>query len=158
MATDSGQEPIVVTHDGGVKFTAQVRSHRITVDQSYRGGGTDSAPSPIELLGTALGTCVALYVQQFCSARSLPCQGMRIEVDQHHAANPTRIGRFTVRVILPGGLPRSYVAMLERVARSCPAHNTLTMGAEVDVEIQAAGGSPLSSCSIRTDGVSMSSN
>ena len=136
MTTQKTRLPIIVTHDGGVQFTAQVRSHRIVVDQPVRGGGNDAGPAPLELLGVSLGTCVALYVQQFCHARGLPYEGLRVEVEQHGAANPGRIGVFAVRVRLAHALPEQYAAMLERVARSCPAHNTLTHGAEVTVEIE----------------------
>jgi ribosomal protein S12 methylthiotransferase accessory factor len=125
---------MVITHEGGVKFVAQIRQHRLTVDQPLRGGGDDSAPMPLELLGASLGTCVALYVQQFCHARGLKYEGMRVEVDPQGAQG--RIGRFDVRVILPEPLPPQYERMLERVAKSCPAHNTLAHGAEVAVEIQ----------------------
>jgi putative redox protein len=128
--------PIVVTHEGGVKFAAELRSHRIVTDQPIRGGGEDAGPSPLELLGMSLGSCVALYVQQFCHARSLPHEGLRVEVTQHGAANPHRIGRFSVRVILGQEIPDHYAEMLERVAQSCPAHNTLTHAAEVDVVIE----------------------
>jgi ribosomal protein S12 methylthiotransferase accessory factor len=125
---------MVVTHEGGVKFVAQIRQHRLVVDQPLRGGGDDSAPMPLELLGASLGTCVALYVQQFCHARGLKYEGMRVEVDPEGAQG--RIGKFDVRVILPEPLPPQYEQMLDRVARSCPAHNTLVHGAEVAVEIQ----------------------
>jgi len=136
MSGQYARAPIVVTHEGGVRFAARVRSHRIVVDQPIRGGGGDSGPSPIELLGTALGTCVALYVQQFLQARELPYDGLRVEVEQHGAANPGRIGRFVVRVLLARELPEHYAAMLERVAQSCPAHNTLVHGAEVEVLVE----------------------
>jgi len=125
---------MVITHESGVKFTAQIRQHRVTVDQPLRGGGDDSAPMPLELLGASLGTCVALYVQQFCHTRGLKYEGMRVEVDPQAAQG--RIERFDVRVVLPEPLPPQYEQMLERVAKSCPAHNTLTHGAEVAVEIQ----------------------
>ncbi len=138
MSGQSPRSPIVVTHEGGVKFAARVRSHRIVVDQPVRGGGEDSGPSPIELLGASLGTCVALYVQQFCQARDILHDGMRVEVEQTGAVNPNRIGRFVVRVVLPAEVPEHYAAMLERVARSCPAHNTLEHGAEVAVLIETA--------------------
>lgn len=127
--------PMVITHEGGVKFAAQVRSHRIVVDQPVRAGGEDAGPMPVELLGVSLGTCIALYVQQFCHARNLPYEGMRVELEQHGAQNPGRIGEFVVRVYLPEALPEQYAAMLERVARSCPAHNTLEHGAAVSVQI-----------------------
>ena len=136
MAAHASRPPIVVSHESGVRFAAQIRSHRVVVDQPLRGGGEDLGPSPIELLGAALGTCVALYVQQFCHARELPYEGMRVEVEQHGAVNPSRVGRFVVRVVLPCELPEHYAEMLERVARSCPAHNTLEHGAEVTVFVE----------------------
>lgn len=137
MAAPTARQPIVVTHDGGLRFAAQVRSHRIVVDQPERAGGADGGPMPIELLGASLGTCIALYVHQFCQARQLSSEGLRVEVTQHGAQNPGRIGEFVVRVELPAGVPEHHLPMLERVAKSCPAHNTFDHGAEVRVEIAA---------------------
>ena len=136
MTISHARAPIVVTHQGGLKFVAQVGSHRITVDQPLRAGGGDSGPAPLELIGVSLGTCVALYVQQFCHARGLLHEGMRVLVEQFGAHDPNRIGRFVVRVLLPTELPERYVKMLDQVARSCPAHNTLVHEAEVVVEIE----------------------
>ena len=127
-------KPMVITHEGGLKFAADIRGHRLLVDQPVQAGGDESAPMPLELLGASLGTCVALYVQQFCAARSLPYEGMRVEVEPRGTHG--RIGRFEVRIVLPSALPPHYGELLERVARSCPAHNTLVTGAEVDVEIE----------------------
>ena len=134
MSSHGTRPPMVVTHEGGVKFAAQIRGHRVMVDQPAGGGGEDSAPMPLELLGASLGTCVALYVQQFCHARGLPYEGMRVEV--HTLAAQGRIGRFDVRVVLPEPLPPQYAMLLERVAKSCPAHNTLVHGADVSVDIE----------------------
>lgn len=127
--------PMVVTHEGGVKFATEIRGHRLVVDQP-KGVGADEGPMPLELLGASVGTCVALYVQQFCATRGLPYEGMRVEVEQIGARNPSRVGRFDVRVVLQEELPEEYAAMLERVAKSCPAHNTLVTGSEVDVRIE----------------------
>ena len=137
MAEHGPRPPMVITHEGGVRFAAQVRGHRILVDQPARAGGQDEGPMPIELLGVSLGTCVALYVQQFLHARSLPYEGMRVELQQVGAQNPGRIGEFVVKVLLPTALPPQYAEMLDRVARSCPAHNTLVHGAEVRVEVES---------------------
>jgi putative redox protein len=136
MSAPKQRDPMVITHVGGVQFAAQVRAHRILVDQPERGGGVDAGPSPIELLGVSLGTCVALYVQQFCHARGLSHDGMRVELQQRGAQHPNRIGEFAVKVVLPAGMPEEHVELLERVARSCPAHNTLTHGAEVAMEFE----------------------
>jgi putative redox protein len=125
-----------VTHDGGVRFAAQIRSHRIIVDQPAAAGGEDAGPMPIELLGAALGTCVALYVKQFLHSRGLPYDQMRVEVEQFRTQNPNRIDEFVVHVQLPEALPPGYHELLERVARGCPAHNTLQHHAEVQVSIE----------------------
>lgn len=136
----AGTRPaMVITHEGGLRFVAQVRSHRLVVDQPSHAGGDDAGPMPIELLGASLGTCIALYVKQFCQSRGLSYDGMRVEVEQHGAQNPNRIGEFAVRVVLPTALPEHYATLLERVVRSCPAHNTLEHGAAVKVTIETAG-------------------
>ena len=136
----AGARPaMVITYEGGLRFAAQVRSHRVIVDQPTQAGGEDAGPMPIELLGASLGTCIALYVQQFCHSRGLSYAGMRVELEQHGAQNPNRVGEFVVRVVLPTALPEEYAPLLERVVRSCPAHNTLEHGAAMSIEILTAG-------------------
>jgi hypothetical protein len=85
--SSTSHQPIVVTHEGGARFAAQIRSHRVVVDQPERG-------------------------------------------------NPNRIGAFVARVVLPAPLPAAYVGLLERVARNCPAHETLTHRSQVLVTIE----------------------
>jgi putative redox protein len=143
MGIDGQRPPMVITHEGGLRFAAQIRSHRVVVDQPRSAGGADEGPMPLELLGVSLGTCVALYVQQFCAARHIPTDGLRVEVETRGAQSPSRIGRFEVRVSLPATVPPAYAELLERVARSCPAHGTLAHGAEIDVAIAAGTAEPV---------------
>lgn len=135
MIDDFTGAPIVVRHDGGMRFIARARSHEIVTDQMERSGGADSGATPLELLGAALGSCIALYVQQFCEVRDLPFAGMRVEVRQKNEKGPSRIGKFSVRLMMPEELPEQYLSMLERVVQSCPVHNTLVPGAPVSIEI-----------------------
>ena len=137
MAESQTGMPIAVTHEGGLRFAAQIRSHRVLTDQSVRAGGEDSAPSPLELISAALGGCIALYVYQFCESRGLPHDGMRVEVMPHNARSPSRIDALAVTVRLPVALPPHATELLERVVRSCPAHNTLVQGAPVSFSIEA---------------------
>jgi len=135
MKIDSVRTPIVITHEGGMRFAARVRSHIVVTDQPERAGGQDSGMTPVELLGASLGSCIALYVQQFCHARGLQYEGMQVEVEQRSERNPSRVGEFVVRVVMPTDLPGHYLEMLERVVRSCRAHNTLAGGAAMNIEI-----------------------
>jgi len=138
MADARNPEPFVVTHVSGLRFSARIRSHTLIVDQTLKGGGEDSAPTPIELLGASLGSCIAFYVHQFFLARQLPTDGLRVEVAQHGAKNPARISSFDVRVILPDNVPPRERELVERLIAACPAHNTLRYGAEVSVAVEAA--------------------
>jgi uncharacterized OsmC-like protein len=136
--TDTDHRPIVVTYEAGLSFAAQVRSHRLIVDQPESAGGSDSGPMPLELFGAALGTCIAYYLRQYMHPRGLPYERMRVEVDQRKATAPYRLATFVVRVVFPDPLPGATIDVLQRVARSCPAHGTLTHAADVVVSIEAA--------------------
>ena len=128
--------PVIVTHQDNLKFTVQIGRHRLTTDQPKSNGGEDAGPAPLDFLAASLGACVAFYVQQFCVAREISHEGLRIEVRYHKATAPSRVGRFDVRVVLPGDFPRQQLPMIERVVRNCPAHNTLTHGADVSMETE----------------------
>ncbi len=118
--------PVTVTWDGGVRFTADIRGHRLAVDQPRQAGGGDTAPSPLELVPASLGTCVAYFVQQFLTARGLDPSGMTVSVTAAGAPNPHRLGRFEVGVRIPAGVPEKYRAAVLRAAETCTVHHTLT--------------------------------
>ena len=129
--------PLVkVTWDGDVRFTADIRGHKVHVDQPRQGGGADSAPGPLELLPASLGTCVAFFVKQFLAARDVDPTGLEVEVGVMGAPNPHRIGRFEVRVALPGGVPDKYRDQVARVAETCTVHHTLTHRPEIAVILE----------------------
>lgn len=90
---------------------------------------------PLELVPTALGTCVALYVQQFLATRGLDPAGMTVEVNAVGAPNPNRIARFEVDVKIPGGVPEKYREAVKRAAEGCTVHHTLTHGPEIAVTV-----------------------
>ena len=128
-------KPVTVTWDGGVRFTADIRGHKVSVDQPPQGGGTDSGPMPLELVPAALGTCVALFVQQFLTTRGLDPTGMEVQVFTAPAADPHRIGMFEVTVSVPKGVPEKYRDAVRHVAESCTVHHTLTHRPDIAVEL-----------------------
>ena len=128
--------PTTVTHVSGVKFAIQIRSHQILVDQTINGGGCDSAPTPIELLGASLGSCIAYYLYHFFYSRGLPAEDLVVSVTQTPASNPSRIGSFDVKITLPADVPEQYMPLLQRVIDACPAHNTLVSGAKINVKFE----------------------
>ena len=134
-------QPILVTPLDGVRFAIGIRSHEIIVDQTLRGGGQDSAPTPLELLGASLGSCIAYYVGQFLTVRQLSAEGLRVEVVTTKAAAPSRIENFAVKIVLPADFPDRYRPMIDRILETCPAHNTLAMGAAIGLTVEAPASS-----------------
>lgn len=133
------QSPVLTAaHAGGLRFAAEIRGHRIETDQPVHGGGEDGAAMPLELLAASLGTCVALYVHHFMLSRNLSTEGLRVEVSTEMAQKPKRIGVFAVRVLIPEGTPEEYRERIERVAASCPAHNTLSHPPEIRFSFEEA--------------------
>ena len=128
-------KPVTVTWDGGVRFTADIRGHKVTVDQPPQGGGQDTGPTPLELVPAALGTCVALFAKQFLVTRGLDATGLQVQVFAAADSNPHRIGRFEVTVSVPRGVPEQYRAAIVRAAESCTVHHTLTHHPEIAVEV-----------------------
>jgi putative redox protein len=128
-------KPITVTWDGGVRFTADIRGHKLVVDQPRHAGGGDAGPMPLELLPASLATCVAIYVQQFLVTRGLDPAGMEVQVSSAGAANPNRIGRLDVAVSVPKGIPEQYREAVVRAAESCTVHHTLTHTPEIRVSV-----------------------
>jgi putative redox protein len=128
---------VIVSGAGGLRFNADLGSHQVITDQPERGGGAHTAPSPLDLLPVALGSCIALYAHQFCVARDIPDDDLRVEVRWQTAKAPRRISRFEVKVSLPENLPDSHRAALERAVLTCPVHNTFSHAAQIDVELLA---------------------
>jgi putative redox protein len=133
---------VVITADGGLRFTAAVRRHRVPTDQPVAAGGGDSAAMPLELLAVSLGTCIALYAHQFCATRGIADAGLEVAVEYRTAKGPSRISAFDVRVVLPDGFPEEYRAAVERAVRTCPVHNTLMHAPEISLELSTPAVTP----------------
>lgn len=137
----NGEPLTIVEGAGGLRFDARIRGHTVRTDQPVQAGGTDTAVTPLELLGAALGACAALYVSRFCAARGLPTGDLRVEVRATNADDsPRRLGRFVIDVVLPPGIPDDMVPLIERVVRTCPVHNTLAHPPAMEIAIRSAVG------------------
>lgn len=122
-----------ITHEGGLAFAANVRGHQLLTDQPVSAGGEDRGPTPLELIGAALGTCIALYISQFCAAREISPAGLAVDVTGHKARAPYRMGSYDVRLTLPTALPPGLQEAALRVARTCAVHNTITSNPDIRI-------------------------
>lgn len=92
---------IALQHNGGARFVAEARHHRVLLDQPAEDGATDHGMTPAEMLLASLGGCVGQYVAQYLSLRGLSAEGLLVRVEAQPSARPLRLRDFQVEVIAP---------------------------------------------------------
>lgn len=60
---------------------AQIRHHRVDIDEPKGIGGTDLGPSPVELILAALGSCQEITYRAFATALGIPLEGVSVSVE-----------------------------------------------------------------------------
>lgn len=126
---------VTVEHLDGERYVIGVRGHLITVDQPLADGGSDTAPTPTELLVSSLASCVAFYAGRFLDRHGLSRRGLRVTASFAMAADrPARIASMTVSVSAPT-LPEERRAAFLAVINHCTVHNTLHRAPDIDVNV-----------------------
>ncbi|HVU74576.1 MAG TPA: OsmC family protein [Mycobacteriales bacterium] len=117
---------IHVEHDSGDRFTSRVRDHIVVTDQPSADGGTDTGPTPVELLVTSLASCVAHYAHRYLTRHCIDAAGLAVDADFTMATDrPARIASMTITLTPPTALPAERYDAFLAVASHCTVHNTL---------------------------------
>jgi putative redox protein len=121
-----GQLLTEVTHGpSGTKFTT---------DAPLDNGGKASSFSPTDLVGAALGSCMATIMGSFAQRHSIPIEGAKIEVVKTMIQQPIRrIGELKVDIYLPVAAEHPQRAGLEKAALTCPVHQSLHPDVKIPV-------------------------
>ena len=136
--------PAVVTVRGKASGFAQniaVRQHQLKSDEPIEAGGTDTGPSPYDLLLSALGSCTSMTISLYARRKQWPLENVTVRL--HHsriyaadcADCETRTGmldRIEREIILTGPLTEEQRTRLLQIANKCPVHRTLTSEIKID--------------------------
>jgi putative redox protein len=109
--------------------------HWLVTDEPESLGGTDTAPTPHELLPAALAACVATTIHMFARRKGLSLNEISVEATLDPAVRPQRC---TITVVLPPGLGEAQWRRLEYVARACVVHRTLEQAVDFEQTIKFA--------------------
>jgi putative redox protein len=119
--------------DGTLRHEVDVNGrHTITTDEPETLGGTDTGPSPHELLPAMLASCVSTMIALYAQRRDWQLGDIRVDVAYDPAATPRDV---KVSVHLPEGLAPDQVERLRRVAETCPARRALEVGFAFEEEL-----------------------
>jgi putative redox protein len=116
--------------DGTLRHEIDVNGrHTITTDEPEHLGGTDTAPTPHELLAATLASCVSTMIVLYARSRDWDLGDVRVDVDYDADTTPRRV---EVTIHLPDGLTPDQTKRLERVADTCPVRRALEAGFTFD--------------------------
>jgi putative redox protein len=120
-------------------YRTEVRAggHALITDEPVALGGTNSGPTPYDLLIGGLGACTAITIRMYADRKGWPVEA--VEVRLTHRKVPadqvdcewTKSGKVDVidrEVTLFGELDESQRARLLEIANRCPVHRTIDGG------------------------------
>ncbi|BCS35302.1 hypothetical protein TBR22_A45290 [Luteitalea sp. TBR-22] len=106
------------------RTTLAVRQHAFAADEPADAGGTDTAPTPVELLLGSLAACTAITLRMYAQRKQWPLDGVDVQVQYTATPVPTM-----VKVITPrGALDDEQKARLLEIAEKCPVARLLKSG------------------------------
>ncbi|GAB7045083.1 OsmC family protein [Catenuloplanes indicus] len=127
---------VEVGHVHADVYEIRVRDHVFAVDQPADAGGSDQAPTPVELFVASLASCVAFYAGRYLGRHGFDRTGLRVRATYHLAADrPARVAEIRITIRPPDGFPAERVAALSAVAGHCTVHNTLTVPPDVSISV-----------------------
>jgi len=144
-AKAAGDEGTVTVRGSASGFAQEITAgrHRLATDEPISAGGTDTGPSPYDLLLAALGSCTSMTISMYARRRSLPLKEVvvRLRHSKIHAEDcancETKQGmldRIDRDIELIGDLNDEQRAKLLDLANKCPVRRTLA--SEIDIRTQ----------------------
>lgn len=124
----------IETASGKFQQKITVGNHSFHADEPIDFGGSDTGPSPYDLLLASLGSCTSMTIKLYADYKGIPLERVEIEV-QHsrdHVSDCTncsndenRIDVIDRAISLYGDLTPEQRKKLLEVADKCPVHKTL---------------------------------
>ena len=119
---------MIMVYEGQLRcrLTHGPSGQEITTDAPVDNQGKGEAFSPTDLVGAALGSCILTVMGIAARKNQINMDGARASVEKEMVIAPVRrIGKISVTITMPAGIAREQREMLERMAHTCPVHQSL---------------------------------
>jgi putative redox protein len=142
-------EGTVTVRGSAAGFAQEITAggHHLAADEPLSSSGTDTGPSPYDLLLAALGTCTSMTVGMYARRKGWPLEEVTVNLrhSKIHATDcadcETKEGMLDhiERVItMEGDLNAEQRARLMEIADKCPVHRTLESEVNIRTREEAA--------------------
>ena len=123
--------------DHGALTTLTNGRHAWCADVDKTLGSTDAAPSPHDLLDSALAACTALTLELYIRRRALAVTDLRVEIERQESKDGQGNVHYGLsrRIHVAGDLSEAERAHLVEIANKCPIHRVLTGEITVQTEL-----------------------
>jgi putative redox protein len=96
--------------------------HEFGSDEPAENGGSDSAPSPDELMEAALASCTVITLRMYADRKQWPVIAINATVTLERTDSNTI---FTRHIIIDGDITEEQRERMLQIASSCPVSKTL---------------------------------
>jgi putative redox protein len=111
----------------GYRTHIRIRDHEIIGDEPTDVGGSDTGPTPTELLAGALGACTAMTLRMYAKTKQWPLEGIEVEIEQLEERTPTgSVTRIQRKIRLHGPLDDEQKQRMLAIAGKCPVARMIT--------------------------------
>ncbi len=141
--TQKWEGHVTVSETGASKFQNWVQAgpHGFMADEPKSYGGTETGPTPYNLLGAALGACTSMTLRNYASRKNLDIGPIKVEVEYTNIHSEDckeceetasgRIDQFERRIEIQGDIDEQTKARMLEIADRCPVHRTLEQKAHI---------------------------
>jgi putative redox protein len=124
----------VILPKEGFKTDIISNGHLYHADEPIAEGGTDSAPTPTQMLMGALGSCIAITMRLYAQRKGWPLDGVEIELDFEkfrgadyalYSGDEPFVHEIRKSIRLIGNLSEEQKARIIEIGGKCPVHRML---------------------------------
>jgi putative redox protein len=138
------ENKVIARLENGFRTEIVANGHPLIADEPIAVGGTNTGPSPYDLLVAGVGACTAMTLRMYADHKKLPLESVTVTLTHKkiHASDceeceseSGKIDRIEREIAIEGELSEEQRQRMLEIADRCPVHKTLHSEVQVDTKL-----------------------